>query len=156
MVRTPELCRRPHRCEIRGRGRRVQGRRSRSQATARRAALETEATNWTIASEGRTLRSARPGAPVSTADLNASVRVGRRARASGPPRLSAAREAPPRRSAAAPLLTKYGLIRQRRPVALAGGVSDMAARISALSARVAKLARFGRVAGVADDRNSRE
>jgi hypothetical protein len=51
------------------------------------------------------------GVPVSLPDRREAAGR-RRARARGPPRLSAAREAPPRCRAAAPLLIMYGLIRQ--------------------------------------------
>ncbi len=109
----PSLLRRPRRRRILASGRRVNGPRSRSHATARRAVIDPVAASWTIVRRGRRLRAVTRTLADEPGWYERTCRRGRRARASGPPRLSAAREAPPRCRAAAPHLTlKYGTIRQ--------------------------------------------
>jgi hypothetical protein len=67
-----------------------------------RAAIDAVAASWTISSRGgRAVSHLRWRVPCGTDD---PLSVGRRARASGPSRLSAAREAPPRCRVAVPLL----------------------------------------------------
>ncbi len=72
--------------------------------TPRRAAIEVLAASWTIVREDDSPETHWLSRPSRRALIRSEARRWRRARASGPPRLSAAREAPPRRRAAAPLL----------------------------------------------------
>ena len=84
-----------------------------------RAAIDAVAASWTIGSVDDGTVSIGLCDGLAWQIEAWSCRAGRRARASGPPRLSAAREAPPRCRAAAPLLIMYGRIRQRIAVTAA-------------------------------------